>query len=123
MGGWSAGSITAFRVGYSPEYTGDNTDNDGAPHTIAAVIGLDGIAASGIERDEPPFVLFRAAQRPPDDPDAVKKLVARAEEAGLTYEVHVIRKSAHRHLIRPPFNRQIVALAAPFLRRNLAGCR
>ena len=36
IGGWSAGSLTAFAVGYNYEFMGDNLDNPGQPTPSAS---------------------------------------------------------------------------------------
>jgi dienelactone hydrolase len=133
IAGYSAGSITAFQVGYRYEFTGDNTDNPGLPHTVSAVVGLDGflIKPEDMEPNDPPFELIRSGQsvpvprdrpggHPPNDPTIIPALFARADELGIPWETHVIKGATHITLIRPPNVRTIVGHAAPFLRRYLA---
>lgn len=119
IGGWSAGSLTAFAVGYNYEFTGDNTDNGGFAQGVEAVFGLDGfLAAPGQMRaNDPPFILFRSEQPGEDDPNALSALLAQAQALGIPHEVHVIPGTTHADLIRLPFPDSISAQAAPFLRR------
>jgi acetyl esterase/lipase len=119
IGGWSAGSLTAFAVGYNYEFTGDNTDNAGFPHTAAVVIGLDGFLGTPgqMRANDPPFILFRSETPAPDDPNALPALLARAQALDIPYDVSVVPGTEHADLIRPPFNDSIAAQAAPFLRR------
>ena len=67
--GWSAGSITAFAVGYMYEFLGDNTDNPGPSHRVSVVVGLDSFTVTPADMlpNDPPFELFRAALRPYDE--------------------------------------------------------
>src|SRR5262245_2180487 len=46
IAGYSAGSITAFEVGYHHVFVGDNTDNPEQPHSVSAVVGMDGFLIS-----------------------------------------------------------------------------
>jgi dienelactone hydrolase len=131
IAGYSAGSITAFHVGYRHEFTGDNTDNPDSPHTVSAVVGLDGflIKPEDMEPDDPPFALFRSTERDNpgveprrgrENPGAFDALFARADELRIPWEVHDIKGATHRTLVRRPHLRAIMAGAAPFLRRFLA---
>jgi dienelactone hydrolase len=130
IAGYSAGSITAFHVGYRHEFTGDNTDNPGAPHTVSAVLGMDGflIKPEDMQENDPPFALLRSsvkdkrseASRVRDNPGAFQDLFARAEELGVPWETHVVKGATHTTLIRRPNVRTIVGHAATFLRRHLA---
>lgn len=119
IGGWSAGSLTAFAVGYNYEFTGDNTDNAGPSNGVAVVVGLDGYltALEQMRANDPPFTLFRSEQPAEDDPNQLPELLAQAQALGIPYEVRVVPGTAHADLIRPPFNDAIAAQAAPFLRR------
>jgi len=125
IGGFSAGSITAFNVGYRHEFTGDNTDNPGPPHTVSAVLGLDGFLSTPADMrpNDPPFILFRSGRGANgDDPAAFPALIARADALVIPYEVHVVSGAVHLDLIRHPYDQSIVVDAAPFLRKFVA-CR
>jgi predicted esterase len=127
IGGHSAGSVTAFHVGYRHELLGDNGDNPGPPHTVSAVVGLEGymIAPDDMQAGDPPFVLFRSGRARPgrEDAPAVSPLFPRAEELGITAQTHLMKGATHDDLIREPYVRRIVSEAAPFLRRFLACSR
>jgi dienelactone hydrolase len=124
IGGHSAGSVTAFHVGYRHEFPGDNGDNPGPPHTVSAVVGLEGymIRPDDMQADDPPFLLFRSGRARPgrEDAPAVSPLLPRAEELGITAQTHLLKNASHEDLIREPYVRRIVSEAAPFLRRFLA---
>lgn len=127
IGGWSAGSITSFNVGYRSEFVGDNVENIGFAHTVGAVVALEGFSLSaGIQAHDPPFVLFRSGgeggPKPREDPNALPTLIAQAEAAGIPYEIKVIPGTAHPDLIVHPYDQMVVAGAAPFLRTQFA-CR
>jgi acetyl esterase/lipase len=127
IAGHSAGSITAFAVGYQYEFTGDDTANPGQPHTVAAVMGMDGflVKPADLRPNDPPFVLFRSEFNPGsprDDPTAIPKLLAAADALGIPYQNHSVKGSTHENMIRPPFSQTIIAQAAPFLRQYVA-CR
>ena len=120
IGGWSAGSLTAFAVGYNYEFTGDNTDNSGPSQSVAVVLGLDGFLTTPAEMraNDPPFILFRGALSKDDDnPLALPALIAQAQALAIPYEVDVVPGAAHTELIRRPFIQTISAQAAPFLHR------
>lgn len=125
IAGYSAGSITAFQVGYKPEFLGDNADNPGPPHTVSAVVGMDGflVKPADLEPGDPPFALFRSSlYSERDESAAIPGLLARAEELEIPAEVHVVNGTTHLTLVRGPHVRTIVIRAAPFLRRFVA-CR
>jgi dienelactone hydrolase len=125
IAGWSAGSITAFLVGYNSEFIGDNTDNSGPPHTAAAVVGLDSftVQPSDMMANDPPFMLVHAALTSDEDnPQAIPDLLAHAQQLGIPHQLVVVNGADHNDLIRPPFERTIVAQAAPFLRQFFS-CR
>jgi acetyl esterase/lipase len=125
IAGFSAGSITAFAVGYNYEFVGDNRDNSGPSHTVSAVLGLDSVTVqpSDMLANDPPFMLVRAAlSSDEDNPKAIPALLARAEALGIPHELFVVSGADHNGLIRPPHSRTIVARAAPFLRQFFA-CR
>jgi dienelactone hydrolase len=129
IAGYSAGSLTSFAVGYQYEFTGDNLSNPGQPHTVIAVMGMDGflVKPADLLSSDPPFVLFRSgitSDIPDDreDPDAVPKLFAAAETLGIPHELHVVPGADHVNLVKPPFSQVIIAQAAPFLRGYVA-CR
>lgn len=123
IAGHSAGSITAFNVGYRHEFMGDNADNPGPPHTVSAVLGIEGhmMGPDDMQPNGPPFLLFRAGRSSGRDSSAaVSPLIARAEELGIPAETHVVKGATHEGLIREPHLRAVVSQAAPFLRRFLA---
>jgi dienelactone hydrolase len=125
VAGWSAGSITAFAVGYMYEFVGDNTDNLGPSHKVSAVVGLDSFTVTPAEMiaNDPPFQLFRAALLSDEDnPMAIPNLLARADQLGIPHDLRIVAGADHNDMIRPPYSRTIVAQAAPFLRQNFA-CR
>ena len=107
IGGWSAGSLTAFAVGYNYEFMGDNLDNPGQPHTVGVVIGLDGfLATPGQMRvNDPPFVLFRSEHLREDNPEAVTALLLQAGALGIANEVHVVPGAMHADLTPPSVQR------------------
>jgi acetyl esterase/lipase len=125
IAGWSAGSITAFLVGYNYEFVGDNTDNSGPPHTVSAVVGLDSFTVQppDIMANDPPLMFVRAALTSDEDnPQAIPALMARAQQLGIPHQLVVVNGADHNDLIRPPFERTIVNQAAPFLRQFFS-CR
>jgi dienelactone hydrolase len=125
VAGWSAGSITAFAVGYRYEFVGDNTDNLGPSHKVSAVIGMDSFTVTPADMiaNDPPFELFRAGLLSDDDnPRAVPDLLARADALGIPHALRVIAGADHEDMIHPPYSLTIVAQAAPFLRQFFA-CR
>ena len=118
IGGHSAGSVTAFAVGYNDAFTGDNTDNLGPPHTVSAVMGMDGFTFRPTEPNDAPFTLFSAQlSQEEDNPDAIPNLLGQAQALGIPHDHHVVRGADHNDLIRRPYSRTIVAQAAPFLRQ------
>jgi hypothetical protein len=123
IGGHSAGSVTAFAVGYNDAFTGDNTDNLGPPHTVSAVMGLDGFTYKPTEPNDPPFTLFSSAiSQEEDNTEAIPNLLGQAQALGIPHDHHVVRGADHNGLIRRPYSRTIVAQAAPFLRQFFS-CR
>jgi acetyl esterase/lipase len=125
VAGFSAGSITSFAIGYDYEFSGDNTDNQGPSHRVAAVMGMDGfiVTPGDLILNDPPFILFRSELTTEEDnPNSVPNLVARAQALGIPNDVRIVSGAEHNDLIRPPYSRLIVAQAAPFLRQNFA-CR
>lgn len=125
VAGYSAGSVTAFAVGYDYEFTGDNTDNMGPPHTVSAVMGMDGftVAPSDLIANDPPFILFSSQfSSDEDNPNAIPALLARAQQLGIPHDRRVVIGAEHADLIRPPYSKTIVAQAAPFLRQFFS-CR
>jgi acetyl esterase/lipase len=123
IAGHSAGSITAFNVGYRHEFSGDNADNPGPPHTVSAVLGIEGhlIRPEDIEPGDPPFELLRSGRsNPRERPADVEPLLARAKELGIPARTHVVQGATHQQLIREPHLREVISQAAPFLQRFLA---
>jgi dienelactone hydrolase len=125
IAGWSAGSVTAFNVGYRHDFTGDNTDNPGPPPTVSTVMGMDGLVVTpaDLRPNDSPFILFSSAlSSDADDPTAIPAFLARADALGLPHERYVVSGATHNDLINPPFSQFIIAQAAPFLRKFVA-CR
>jgi dienelactone hydrolase len=123
IAGWSAGSITAFNVGYRHEFTGDNLDNPGPPHTVSAVLGIEGymIQPDDIQPNDPPFELLRSGRsRAQDRPADVTPLLERAKELGIPARTHLVEGATHQQLIQEPYVHTVVSRAAPFLQRFLA---
>jgi dienelactone hydrolase len=125
VAGWSAGSITAFAVGYKYEFVGDNTDNPGPSHKVSAVVGLDSftVIPSDLIANDPPFQLLRAELSSDDDnPKAIPELLARADRLRIPHELRVVPGADHEDMNSSPYREMIVAQAAPFLRQHFA-CR
>lgn len=123
VAGFSAGSITAFNVGYRSAFVGDDTAHAEFPHTVEGVVGLDGFAGyDGMQPNDPPFVLFRSGAAARGESPELAMLTASADAAGIPYDVQLVRGTRHVDLIQPPHNRWILARAAEFLREHVA-CR
>jgi acetyl esterase/lipase len=123
IAGHSAGSITAFNVVYRHEFSGDNNDNPGPPHTVSAVVGIEGyvIRPEDIEAGDPPFELLRSGiGKPQDRPLDVEPLLARARELGIRAQTHVVKGATHPNLIREPHVHELIGRVAPFLQRYFA---
>jgi hypothetical protein len=123
IGGHSAGSVTAFQVGYRHELLGDNTDNPGPEHTVSAVVGIEGyiIGPEDIQPGDPPFLLFRSGRgHGRDAGPEVPPPLERAHELGIPAETLLLEDATHEGLIQPPFVRTVVSRALPFLRRFVA---
>ena len=118
------GSITAFNVGYRHEFGGDNTANPGPPHTVSAVVGIEGhlVQPEDLEPGDPPFQLFQSGRGNPGDggASAAQSLLARARDLGIPAQAHVVEGATHPQLIREPYVREVIRRAAPFLQRHLA---
>jgi hypothetical protein len=122
IGGHSAGSVTAFQVGYRYEFLGDNTDNPGPAHSVSAVVGIEGyiVAPEDIQAGDPPFLLFRSGRgHGRDAGPEVPPPLERARELGIPAETLLV-DTTHEGLIQPPHVRRVVSRALPFLRRFVA---
>lgn len=116
IGGFSAGSITAFTLAYEYERF--------APPKSSAIglVALDGLGsqASDLASGDPPFVMFRSSDTPTEDPTIVDNFLAAIGE--FPHEVFVIPNTVHADLVEQPFIQDIAAKAAAFLHAYALAC-
>ncbi len=124
VGGFSAGSITSFQVGYRYEDAGHT-----AP-TVIGVAALEGVLLrpADFAAGDPPFILIRSdGSGGNEDCDGsceayFAALLAAADALGIANDMVIMPDTVHTDLVSPELVPPISAIVAPFLHQQaLAG--
>ena len=121
VGGFSAGSITSFQVGYRYEHTGH------ADPIVIGVAALEGllIRPGDLAAGDPPFILIRSesvgGNEDCDDSSCeaiFTALLEAAEALGIAADMVILPDTVHADLISAELVPAISAIVAPFLHQQ-----
>jgi acetyl esterase/lipase len=113
IGGYSAGAATSLFTGYNASDPGDS-GNPGYPSDVSAVIDVSGgLLTPLMEAGEPPVLIVHGTNDATAPYSLAEAIVARAEEVGVTYELHTLTGVGHGKF--GPFLDEITDWSAAFL--------
>ncbi|MEX1255425.1 MAG: alpha/beta hydrolase [Dehalococcoidia bacterium] len=113
IGGYSAGAATALFAGYNASDPGDS-GNPGYASDVSAVIDVSGgLLTPLMETGEPPVLIVHGTNDATVPYSLAQAIVTRAEEVGVTYELHTLDGVGHGKF--GPFLNEITDWSSVFL--------